>query len=624
MMRRTATTLGLFLVCGAAWLLPSVAAAVPTQPGELVNDLFLPEQCSFCHGYANAGADIDDPPYSPYNTWQGTLMANSARDPVFWAGIAVAEVDDPEETQVCVRCHSPRAFLAGNGGVTSIQELAPGEESGVECEFCHRVEEDIGVPPGNAMYTISDSLGPGGNNVPRHGPWDYTDGVPEPPHDYVYDPYITESRFCGTCHDVTTPAERVDDDGVGMGRPFNEQRTYSEWVNSAYSQQGETFASCQDCHMTAVPDKPGCSDHVNLFTHAEGGSRHDFNGANRFMLEVLRHEYGDDGLNEVPSIYYDLNMALLDEFLATAASLDVDAPASVDIGDGLSDLQVTVTNNTGHKLPSGYSEGRVMWVEVIGTYGDDVLFSSGAWSPEDGIQVDAQLRTYEGVAEDYADGTQFRLLRNNHWVEDTRIPPLGATPDIETDPVGTRYTLQPDNTWPNFDVSTYNFEGISGVMDATPDDATDDVLELTVRVRYLINTPEYISFLEANGGEAGVHVAGLFDELGGATPTTLAEDVIQIPLEGLDRPGEGSSSSGSGADTSTGGGTGPGPATTDDASSTTAPTTDPTGADGSSSSSGPAQDGGGDEGCGCTQGGSGGSAAFVLIPMLALRRRRRL
>lgn len=618
-MRRTATTL---LVGGASALLSATASAAPTQPGELVNPLYLPEQCAFCHGYSNAAADLDEAPYSPFNTWQGTMMGNAARDPVFWAGIAVAEQDDPSETHICVRCHSPRAFLAGNGEVTRIQDLQPGEENGVECEFCHRMTEDPGVPAGNAQYTISDTLGALGNNVPRHGPWDYTDGVPEPLHEWVYDPYIGESRFCGTCHDVTTPAERVDDDGNGMGRSFNEQRTYSEWAGSAYAEPGDDFASCQDCHMSAVPDKPGCSDHVNLYTHETGGRRHDFNGANRFMLELLRHEYGDDGLAEVPSIYYDMNLERMDAFLATAASLDVQAPASVDASAGLSGLQVTVTNNTGHKLPSGYSEGRVMWIEVIGRYGDDVLFSSGAWSPDDGLQVDPQLRTYEGVAEDYADGTQFHLLRNNHWIEDNRIPPLGLQPDIETDPVGDRYTLLPDGTWPNFDVTSYDFEGIDGLMDATPEDDGDDVLELTVRVRYLINTPEYISFLEANAGDAGTHVAGLFDELGGAVPTVLAEEVIQIPLEGLDRPGEGSSSSGGGSSTTAVSGTSDGVTTTSDetGSGVTSASTDPTEADASSSGQ-PGGDGS-DEGCGCTEGGSGGGVAFVLLPLLALRRRR--
>ena len=178
-MRPTVTTL---LVGGASALLSATASAAPTQPGELVNPLYLPEQCAFCHGYSNAAADLDEPTYSPFNTWQGTMMANAARDPVFWAGIAVAEQDDPSETHVCVRCHSPRAFLDGNAEVTRIQDLQPGQEEWIECEFCHRISEDPGVPAGNAQYTISDTLGVDGNNVPRHGPWDYSDGVPEPPH----------------------------------------------------------------------------------------------------------------------------------------------------------------------------------------------------------------------------------------------------------------------------------------------------------------------------------------------------------------------------------------------------------------------------------------------------------
>lgn len=614
------------LLAGSVMALSSSAAsAAPTQPGELVNDLFLTEQCAFCHGYNNASVDLDEPSYSPFNTWQGTLMANSARDPVFWAGIQVAEADDPEETQTCVRCHAPRAFLNGNETVTRIEDLGLHEDSGVECELCHRMMADEPVPAGNAAYTIDDALGPSGFNVRRRGPWDYSDGVPEPPHDYVFDSFITRSRLCGTCHDVTTPQERVDDDGNGLGRDFNEQRTYSEWVNSAYSVPGPNFRSCQNCHMTPVDDKPGCSDHLNQYTHPTGGSRHDFNGANRFMVELLKREYGSQGENEVPDTYFDINLERMDEFLLTAATLEMTTPEVYDVAEGFSGLEVTVTNNTGHKLPSGYSEGRIMWVEVVGRYGDDVLFSSGAWNPTDGIQEDEQLRAYEGVAEDFSDGQQFRLLRNNHWLYDTRIPPLGATPDIETDPVGDRYALLPDGTWPNYDVTSYAFAGMDGVPDATPEDEADDVLELTVRLRYLINTPEYIGFLEANGGDAGVHVAGLFDEVGGSVPSTLAEQVVQIPLEGLTRPGDGSSSTSSDDSTGPSSGTGPGSTSTTADPATTAPDpTTATEATADESSSGANQSGGGDEGCGCTSDGDGNrNGLFLLIPLLLLRRRRR-
>ncbi len=614
-----------FFFGSVALLLPSVAVSAPTQPGELVNDLFLAEQCEFCHGYGNAGADLMEPPYSPLSTWQGTLMANSARDPVFWAGVTVDAADGPEETDLCIRCHAPRAFLDGHETIISIDSLEEPERNGVECEFCHRMIEDVGVPPGNAMYTIDDVLPAGASNVPRHGPWDFNDGVPEPPHEWVFDPYTGRSRLCGTCHDVTTGTPRVDDDGNQIAPGFNEQRTYGEWARSAYGTPGEDFRSCQDCHMTAVEDKPGCSSHVNQFTHATGGRRHDFNGANRFMIEMLREEYGSNGDNEIPDIYFDLNIERMDEFLTTAASIEVAPPESVDVRRGLGGLEVTVTNHTGHKLPSGYSEGRVMWLEVVGTYGDEVLFSSGAWNPDDGIQEDPQIRRYEGIGEDLADGTRFHLLRNNHWLVDSRIPPLGLQPHIDTDPVGDRYTLLPDGTWPNYDVASYAFEGIDGLLDQTPDDATDDELTLTVRLRYLINTPEYIDFLGENGGEAGVHVAGLFEAAGGAPPVTLAEQTLTIPLTGLGGNG-GDSSSTTDAESSTTDPTGQSGTGVSTSDTTAGPTTlDPTqpGTADSSESSGGNGANDDDGGCGCTGGGNPSGAPLLLLPLLALRRRRR-
>ena len=59
---------------------PTPAQAVPTQPGQLVNELNAPVNCELCHGYENALLHDSDPDYSPFRTWQGSLMANSARE----------------------------------------------------------------------------------------------------------------------------------------------------------------------------------------------------------------------------------------------------------------------------------------------------------------------------------------------------------------------------------------------------------------------------------------------------------------------------------------------------------------------------------------------------------------
>jgi MYXO-CTERM domain-containing protein len=606
---------------GIAWAIPATTAtahAAPTEPETLVNPLVETVACENCHLYMNAGVQAQDPPYSPFRTWQGSMMANAARDPVFWAGVAVADADSPGDTELCVRCHAPRAFLEGNGGATSMEELEGPQLQGVECELCHRSMEDPETPAGNAQYLIDDVVV--GTNVPRRGPWDFTDGNDEPPHSWIADPYTGSSRLCGTCHDVTTERERVDDDGVGLGMPFNEQRTYAEWLASDYAEPGDGFRSCQDCHMPAVADMPGCTQHVNLQSHPVGGRRHDLVGANRFMVELLRSEFGSSGTNDIADLFFNTTLDNMDAFLPTSATVELTAPAEVDIAEGISALGVRVINNTGHKLPTGYSEGRVMWLEVTAEYAGEIVYSSGLWDQARGIQQDAQVRTYLAEAEDYADGTKFHLLRNNHWVIDNRIPPAGLTPNIETDPVGDRYALQGDGTWPNFDDHSYTFAGAPEIADATPGDTSDDALLVTVRVRYVINTAEYIAFLGRAGGDAGAHVADLFDIAGGATPVTLGEATAMIPIVGFgasaDTTGSGTSTTTADPDTTAG-------TTTSDGttSATTAPVDTSTGTGEGSTGPGATDDGA--QGCGCASGRDAAGGWLGALVVLALRRRRR-
>jgi hypothetical protein len=607
-------------------LAPGVVVAAPTQPGELVNPLFEPQSCELCHLFDNPDAASADPPYAPLHTWQGSMMANSARDPVFWSAVAVAAVDVPGETALCVRCHAPRAFLEGNEGATSIDDLTNDQEQGVECELCHRMVEDVAQAPGNAQYEIDDVLVD--TNVPRRGPWDFSDGVPAPPHTWIHDPYIGTSRLCGTCHDVTTPVERVDDDGNGLGVDFNEQRTYSEWLGSAYAVPGDGFASCQDCHMPAVADMTGCTSHLEQYTHATGGRRHDLVGANRFMVQLIKQEYGSMGANLLSDVFFDSTIERMDELLATAATLAVEAPSEVDLEVGLSELAVRVTNNTGHKLPSGYSEGRVMWLEVIAAYEGETVWSSGAWDQAAGtIEADDQLRTYDAVGEQLATGTTFHLLLNDHWRHDTRIPPLGLVPDLQTDPVGDRYALTDEGVWPNWDDHSYAFGPALSIVDATPDDTRDDELELTVRLRYLINTPEYIEFLGGES-EAGADLQELFDMAGGAVPLVLAESTVVIPIVGFGPPPADTSSSSGGASSSSAGSesapdTSAGESSTSTSSSETtsnAETSTSTTPSESSESTGTSGETNGDDGCGCGQG--RGSAAWMLLAFVALARRR--
>jgi len=589
------------------------ADAQPTEPNQLTTPLATAASCQNCHSFGNAEVHAADPLYAPFFGWQGSMMGNSARDPVFWAGVAIASQDEPGGTVDCVRCHAPRAFLEGRGDAIAMDELQPDDLAGVECELCHRLVEDAVVPAGNARYTVDDVLQNG--EIARRGPWSYEDGDPgQPAHEWINDPYTGGSRLCGTCHDVTTPRERLDDDGVGLGIQFGEQRTYSEWLASDFAIAGDDFRSCQDCHMPAVADMPGCFDNVNAgLSHPEGGRRHDLAGANRFMLELLRGVYGSAGSDEIPDFFWDTSIDRVDDLLATAASLEVEGPSDVDLGAGLDGLSVTVTNNTGHKLPTGYSEGRVMWIEVVARYGDTVVWSSGEWNGSELPTDDPQLHTYRAVAEELATGTQLHLLLNDHWVEDTRLPPRGLQPNIETDPIGDRYTLLPDGSWPNTDTAQYAFAGRDDVVDGTPAVTDDDTLNVQVRLRYLVNTREYVQFLADTNktNTAGDEVLGLFEDAGFAQPVDLATVDLAIPITGFGGGAGTSSSSGGTADTSSG-------------SATIDPDTGPnaTGTDSSGESTvGIVDDEGGGGSCSCRT--ATPSLPWLLVPIVALVRRRR-
>lgn len=535
------------------------------------------------------------------------MMSNAARDPVFWAGVAIAHQDSPGTTEECVRCHTPTAFLEGRGGAISPAELQPQDLAGIHCDACHRMMDDGVTPAGNAHYTIDDTEV--GGVVPKRGPWTYAVGE-EPPHSTLEGTLQATSRLCGTCHDVTTPRERVDASGVGLGVQFNEQRTYSEWLGSAYAQPGPDARTCQDCHMPAVADVTGCSTFVGMSSHATGGRRHDLVGANRFVTELLRDLYGSAGDGSIADVYFDTSLARMDELLAGAALLELTPPASVDAGAGFS-LDARVTNLTGHKLPTGYSEGRVMWLEVTATYSGTTVWNSGEYSPITGLAPDPHLRTWSATAEDGDDGTTFHLLRNNRWVEDTRIPPLGLTPNLETDPVGDRYTLV-SGSWPNFDAWTYDFGPSPGLVDTTPADATDDLLHVEARLLLAINTPQYVAFLASANttNTAGTDVQALFDDKGGAPPVVLATWSADVPLTGL-AAGGGSSSSGS---SSTSGGSTAGSAS--DAGSSATSSAGSTGSGGGS-------EGGGGCGCASDPGRSRTSAAIFAALVLARRRRPR-
>ena len=285
--------------------------------------------------------------------------------------------------------------------------------------------------------------------------------------------------------------------------------------------------------MPSVADVAGCKDFLTAGeSHATGGRRHDLVGANIGTMRVMQALYGGSGTLEVDDLFYDQSMDRTQRLLESAATLDVTFPDGVDLGEGM-ELQVRVTNESGHKLPTGYFEGRVMWLEVEATYlgSGEVVYSSGVWDPEARvIEDDDQVRRYEAIAEDAHDGTQLHLLRNNRWVVDNRIPPRGLTADVETDPVSDRYAMS-DGAWLHFDDVTYTF----AAADVDDVDDLDDELQIHVRLLYLVNTPEYLDVLADDNqtNNAGTMVAAAFSVEEINPPMVLAQAERTVALGGL-------------------------------------------------------------------------------------------
>lgn len=445
-----------------------------TQPNTIVDPIASFDACAFCH------YGFDGPSTLP-GRWVGSLHAHSARDPLFLAAVAIANQDAPTSGGLCFRCHSPRAWLEGRATSESNPDgsgLFPSDrENGVNCNACHRIVNPVfeaGVSPeademilddlalngfvpnspGNAQYVI-DPL-----DV-RRGPRDYAPGDPEPLHQWAFSDYHRRGDLCGTCHNVSNPVFNKQPDGTyaintfdeahptgDTGDMFPEQTTFSEWAASAYAAGGidsegrfggnnPVVSKCQDCHQPNV-NGPGCG--IPGYASRNDLAYHSFQGANRWMIDVLLYAYEDNPI-------FDEEMNLIDPGLSGDAidQLEIakgeteymlEAATDLEVTQVGAGLQVRVINQCGHKLLTGMPEGTRIWLNVqFFDAKDNLIGERGAYDVANADLVedtkvyerisgiDAAVASMTGLTE----GPSFHLLLNNVILKDNRIPPRGFT-----------------------------------------------------------------------------------------------------------------------------------------------------------------------------------------------------
>ncbi|MAE47050.1 MAG: hypothetical protein CMJ86_09190 [Planctomycetes bacterium] len=421
-----------------------------TQAGDLDPANFeTAEHCAICHG----NYDVDN---SPHETWTGSLMAQAARDPLFWAQMTNANQDVEGVGYFCMRCHIPGGFITGSALHADGSGLSDLDMDGVGCNFCHSMVDPAyqhGVSPlkdrgilanlisipqhyGNAMFVLD----PDGT---RRGP--HTD--PQAPHVALPSEFHRTGEFCGTCHDVGNVAVSLNPNGtyaynaMGQSTPnedphslFPLERTYTEWKLSAFANGGvdmggrfggtggPVVSTCQDCHMPQA-EAQGCfSGPVRPDL-----KRHEFAGASSWVLEIIGILYANDPAVDQAALAVGQAKAI--EMVQRSATLELSTVPSSGI------LDVRVINETGHKLPTGHIEGRRVFLHVRFLDAAGGLVSEHGHYDQASAHLDeASTTVFEmkvglspaaSQATGHAAGVTMHMALADTIEKDTRIPPRG-------------------------------------------------------------------------------------------------------------------------------------------------------------------------------------------------------
>jgi hypothetical protein len=302
-------------------------------------------------------------------------------------------------------------------------------------QFIPFIANDLGDPdsdPGNVIPYFGSGMASMWGSSDKVGP--YSDA--EARHQWMPSQFHRSVDFCGTCHDVSnsavgdlshnngtqSTADPVTASGV-LGGPvedkaaFNNvpykygivERTFSEYKSGLLSQtlvsdynslpielktgaitdayQNALLAgtggnyedgtpryfSCQTCHMRPVIgigcDKNGVPIRKDLPLHDMTGGNYWMPVAIQYLDNLGKLRLGG-GLTAVQSA------ALVDG--AVRARLQLNMASSLDVNGNT----LIVTNLTGHKLISGYPEGRRMWLNITWyDVNNEIIREDGEYGP---------------------------------------------------------------------------------------------------------------------------------------------------------------------------------------------------------------------------------------------------
>jgi nitrate/TMAO reductase-like tetraheme cytochrome c subunit len=255
-----------------------------------------------------------------------------------------------EEARSCTACHAPVAWSFRRQHFAGTMPVDP-SMSGVTCDLCHTITGYDGPEPRNGNFISAPSdrkLGP----FPSETNWHH-----------IYSELQTKSEFCATCH------EAVNHLGLGV------KTTYTEWKKSPFAAQR---IQCQDCHMTRDGFLSAGGARFEAGKAAEGSL---FSSPVRDRLHTHRF----------PGAH---SRAQVEGAIGVAFSK---TPERAKAGQPIS-FTVSVDNHrTGHKMPTGSVELRLLWLEVTASYGQKSVFvpakvkALGGYGTAGSGEIDEQL-----------------------------------------------------------------------------------------------------------------------------------------------------------------------------------------------------------------------------------------
>ena len=294
-------------------------------PALSMEELINPESCKECHP-------------KHYEQWSASMHAYAANDPVFLA----MNKRGQEETggamgDFCVNCHAPMAVKTGalTTDFTNLEAL-PQHLKGVTCYFCHNAVS-VGMPHANGNVQLAN------DDVMRAA---VRNPVEPTAHKVAYSPFHDptvddSSTMCGTCHDI------VNDLG------FHLERTFFEFKDSMFgSTSSPGFQSCQNCHMNYLP---GGTQQIATKTGRPGGQ----------VLARDLHEHLWAAV-DVPLEDFPHAEAMRSAVASCTLPNTIQSYVTIERDEGpLGFLTVTMEQDAGHAFPSGATQDRRVWLELI-------------------------------------------------------------------------------------------------------------------------------------------------------------------------------------------------------------------------------------------------------------------